>query len=81
MGCCVPTKDWLRAPRIAVLPTVTEIAKKLHLEVFLFRAYSNPYSPFVSGRGHYAANLDELMAIVRDEARNYLEEKMAELGK
>ena len=64
-----------------VLGTVTEIAKKLRLEVFLFRAYSNPYSPFISGGGHYAVNLEELMASVRDESRNYLEEKMAELGK
>jgi nucleotide-binding universal stress UspA family protein len=64
-----------------VLPLVTKIAKKLGLEIFLFRAYSNPYSPFISGGGHYAVNLDELVASVRDEARNYLEEKMAELRK
>ena len=63
------------------LPTVIEIAKKLRLEVFLFRAYSNPYGSFTGGAGLYAANLDALMASVRDEARNYLEEKMAELGK
>jgi nucleotide-binding universal stress UspA family protein len=62
-----------------VLPTVTEIAKNLRLEVFFFRAYSKPYSPFISDGG-YAVNLDELMASVRDEARKYLEEKMAELG-
>jgi len=64
-----------------VLPAVAEIAKKLDLEIFLFRAYSNPYSPFISGRGQYAVNLDELLAGVRDEARNYFEEKMAELSK
>jgi nucleotide-binding universal stress UspA family protein len=63
------------------LPTVTEIAKKLRLEVFLFRAYRNPYGPFVTGAGYYAVNADELIASVRDEARNYLEEKMAELKK
>lgn len=63
------------------LPIVTEIAKKLRLEVFLFRAYRNPYGPFMSGAGYYAVNADELMASVRDEARNYLEEKMAELQK
>jgi nucleotide-binding universal stress UspA family protein len=63
------------------LPIVTEIAKKLRLEVFLFRAYRNPYGPFVSGAGYYAVNADELMSSVRDEARNYLEEKMAELKK
>ena len=65
----------------SVLPIVAKIAKKIGLEIFLFRAYSNPYSPFVSGGGHYAVNLDELLASVRDEARNYLEAKMAELRK
>jgi nucleotide-binding universal stress UspA family protein len=64
-----------------VLPTVTKIAKRLGLEVFLFRAYGNPYSPFVSGGGHYAVNVNELLADVRDEARKYLEEKMAQLRK
>jgi len=64
-----------------VLPDVTYIAKKLRLEVFLFRAYSNPYGSFTGGAGPYAVDLDELMASVRDEARKYLEEKMAALGK
>lgn len=63
------------------LPTVIRIAKKLGLEVFLSRAYSNPYSPFVSGGGHYAVNVDELMKGIRDQARNYLEAKIAELRK
>lgn len=65
----------------SVLPTATNIAKKLDLEIFLFRAYTNPYSPFVSGSGQYAVDLDVLLAGVRDEARDYLEEKMAELTK
>jgi nucleotide-binding universal stress UspA family protein len=63
------------------LPVVAEIAKKLRLEVFLFRAYRNPYGPFITGAGYYAVNADELMASVRNEARNYLEEKMAKLKK
>jgi nucleotide-binding universal stress UspA family protein len=65
----------------SVLPIVTKLAKKLSLEMFLFRAYSNPYSPFISGGGPYAVNVAELMASVREEARSYLEEKMAELSK
>lgn len=65
----------------SVLPAVTRIAKKLDLEIFLFRAYTNPYGPFVGGSGQYAVNLDELLAGTRDEARHYLEEQMAELRK
>ncbi len=65
----------------SVLPTVTEIAKKLRLEVFLLRAYANLYGAFGGGSGYYAVNLDELTASVRDEARHYLEEKMVELEK
>jgi nucleotide-binding universal stress UspA family protein len=65
----------------SVLPTVTETAKKLDLEVFLFRAYTNPYRPFVGGAGAYTVNLEKLLASVRDQARTYLEEKMAELRK
>jgi nucleotide-binding universal stress UspA family protein len=65
----------------SVLPSITRLAKELGLEIFLFRAYTNPYSPFTSGSGPYAVNLDQLTASVRDEARNYLEEKLAELEK
>lgn len=63
------------------LPTVVRIAKKLGLEVFLIRVCDNPYSPFISGGGHYAVNVDALMKDRRDQARNYLETKMAELRK
>lgn len=65
----------------AVLPTVIRISKKLRLEVFLVRVYSNPYSGFTSGGGQYAVNIDALMKDIRDQARNYLEAKMAELRK
>jgi nucleotide-binding universal stress UspA family protein len=61
------------------LPVATEIAKKLDVEVSLFHAFDNPFSPFVSGTGYYAVNLDRLLAGVRNEARSYLEEKMTEL--
>ena len=64
-----------------VLPTVIRISKKLHLEVFLIRVYSNPYSGFISGGGPYAVNLDALLKGIRDQARDYLEAKMAELRK
>jgi nucleotide-binding universal stress UspA family protein len=65
----------------AALPTAGRIAKKLGLEVYLIRVFANPYSPFISGGGHYAVNIDELMKEIRDRARNYLEAKMVELKK
>jgi len=61
------------------LPSVIRIAKKLRLEVFLIRVYSNPYSGFVSGAGPYAVNVDELIKDIRGQARDYLEAKMAQL--
>jgi nucleotide-binding universal stress UspA family protein len=64
-----------------VLPLVAQIAKKLGIEIFLFRAYGNPYSPFISGGGHYAVDVDKLLTDIRDEARKYLEEKLAQLKK
>jgi nucleotide-binding universal stress UspA family protein len=63
------------------LTIVAKIAKKFAGEIFLFRAYRNPYLPFVSGGGHYAVNVDELLAGVRDEARSYLDAKVAQLKK
>jgi nucleotide-binding universal stress UspA family protein len=62
-----------------VLPTVIRLAKRLGLEVFLIRAYGNPYSAFIGGSGPYAVNVNELVKDIRDEARNYLEGKMAEV--
>jgi nucleotide-binding universal stress UspA family protein len=64
-----------------VLPVVAQLAKKLGVETFLFRAYSNPYSAFISGGGHYAVDVDELLSDIRERARQYLEEKMAQLRK
>lgn len=64
-----------------VLPTGAKIAAKLDLEIVLFRAYTNPFSPFSGGSGPYAVNLDELMQQVRNEAGDYLEAKVAELRK
>jgi len=63
------------------LPAATEIAKTLDAELFLLRAYVNPFTAFIGSSGPYAVNVDRLLADVRDEARNYLEEKAAELKK
>src|SRR6266571_2796278 len=65
----------------SVLPMVAGLAKKLNLEITLFRAYNIPYSAYGGGDGYYAIDFDELIAEVRDEAREYLEKKIAELKK
>ncbi|HEX2930387.1 MAG TPA: universal stress protein [Candidatus Binatia bacterium] len=64
-----------------VLPMVADMAKKLGLEVELFRAYHIPYNVYAGDEGFYAANYDELLASVRDDARVYLEKKTADLKK
>jgi nucleotide-binding universal stress UspA family protein len=64
----------------AVIPTVAEMAKKLDLEVVLFRAYHIPYNAYAGDDG-YMVNYDELIAGVRDEANEYLEKKVAEVKK
>lgn len=65
----------------SVLPMVAGLAKNLDLEVELFRAFSVPYSVYGAGDGYYAINLDEVIAEVGNEAREYLETKRAELTK
>jgi len=63
----------------SVLPMVAGVAKKLGLEVTLFRAYHIPYNAYAGDAGFYAVNYDELMAGVRDEANEYLERKATEV--
>jgi len=65
----------------SVLPMVAGLAKKLGLEVELFRAFSIPYSVYGTGDGYYAVNIEELINEVGNEAREYLEKKSAELKK
>ena len=64
----------------SVLPMVATMAKKLDLEVVLFRAYHIPYNAYAGDDG-YMVNYDELIASVRDEANEYLEKKVAEVKK
>ena len=63
----------------AVLPIVAEMAKKLDLEIELFRTYHVPYNVYSGDEGFYAVNYEELLAGVRDEAVEYLEKKAADL--
>jgi len=63
----------------SVMPTVATMAKELGLEVVLFRAYHIPYNAYAADDGYYAVNYDELIAGVRDEAKEYLDKKVAEM--
>ena len=64
----------------SVLPTVLEMAKKLNMEIVLFRACNVPYSVFGGVRDHFAI-VDELLGAIKGEARDYLEKKTEELKK
>jgi nucleotide-binding universal stress UspA family protein len=65
----------------SVLPMVAGLAKKLDLEIELFRAYHIPYNVYAGDDGYYAGNYEEMIAGVRDEASEYLDKKVAELKK
>ena len=64
----------------SVLPAVVEMAKKLNIEIVLFRACNVPYSVFGGVREHIAI-VDELLGGIKAEARAYLEKKTEELKK
>jgi nucleotide-binding universal stress UspA family protein len=63
----------------SVLPAVIELAKKLDLEIILFRAFNIPYGVYAGADGYYAINFDQLIAEVKEEANTYLEKKTEEL--
>ena len=63
----------------SVLPAVTELAKKLDLEIILFRAFNIPYSLYAGADGYYALNFDQLITEIKDDANAYLEKKTEEL--
>ena len=61
----------------AVLPAVTDLARKLDLEV---RAYSIPYGAYSTGDGFYdPVNLEAFLAQLREETFEYLERTSASL--
>ena len=65
-----------------VLPTVTELAKQLNLEVVLFRAYTMPISALaVDPEGYYVVPDEQLISALRDEAVAYLEKKTEAMKK
>src|SRR5262245_45854646 len=58
----------------SVLPAALEIAKKLNIEIVLFRAFNVPYTVFGAVRDHLPI-VDELLGGIKAEAREYLERK------
>jgi nucleotide-binding universal stress UspA family protein len=65
----------------SVIPMMAGLAKALDLEVVLIRAYHIPYNSYAGDDGSDAVNYDELIAAVRDEAKEYSEKKVAEVKK
>jgi len=65
----------------SILPMVAGVAKTLGLEVILLRAYHIPYNLYAADDGAYVVHYDELIAGVRDEAKEYLERKAEEIKK
>ena len=65
----------------SILPMAAGVAKKLGIEVVLFRAYHIPYNAYAGDEGLYAINYDDLISAVRDEAKDYLDKKAAEIRK
>jgi nucleotide-binding universal stress UspA family protein len=63
----------------SILPMVAGVAKKLGIEVVLFRAYHIPYNAYAGDDGFYAVNYDDLISAVRDETNDYLDKKVAEV--
>ncbi len=65
----------------SILPMAAGLAKKLAVELVLFRAFHIPYNAYAGDDGYYAVNYDDLISAVRDEANEYLEKKVAEVKK
>ena len=64
----------------SILPIVEASAKKLGLEVVLFRAYMIPYGAYTAGEGFYdPVNLEGFRSGLRQESIDYLERKAAAL--
>jgi nucleotide-binding universal stress UspA family protein len=63
-----------------VLAPIADLAKRLDLEVILFRAYSIPYGIYDVGAS-YAVDLERLSADIEADVEQYLEEKRDALAK
>ena len=63
-----------------VLPKALEFAQQKDLEIVLIRAYHIPTTAY-AGVGGYALPMDDLLKDMREEACEYLENKVAEVKK
>jgi nucleotide-binding universal stress UspA family protein len=64
----------------SILPVVEASAKKLDIEVVLFRAYMIPYGAYTAGEGFYdPVNLEAFLSGLRQESIDYLERKASAL--
>ena len=63
-----------------VLAPIADLAKRLDLEVILFRAYNIPYGIYDVGAS-YAVDLERLSADIEADVQQYLEEKRDALAK
>lgn len=62
------------------LPHARELAGRMDLEMVLLRVYAIPVTGF-SSEDYYTPNLEQLLKQAEDDARSYIEEKAAELGR
>jgi len=63
-----------------VLPTVTELARTLDIEVFLIRAFAIPYGAYSAGEGFYdPVHLEAFLTMLKQETFDYLDKKVADL--
>jgi nucleotide-binding universal stress UspA family protein len=63
-----------------VLPAAIELAKQRNLDIVLIRAYNIPSTAYAGVEG-YALPMDDLLNEMREEAFEYLENKVADVNK
>jgi len=65
----------------SAVPMAAELARKLQLEVSLFRAYHIPYYAYTDDEASLGVDYNELIKGVCDEATEYLQRKATEVKK
>jgi nucleotide-binding universal stress UspA family protein len=65
----------------SVLPSVTDLARKLDLEMILCRVFNVHYRMYAGADGYYGFDLERLVEDMRAEAQAYLEMQARELNR